>query len=645
MIYIYYGENATSMEHLACKHLQSDLNLVTGDEIHLAQISKSLDGSDYIILVGTPSTNSLIETLSKEKKIPITETSPGKRGGCISIIDYKDFGKVLILAGCDSQGAQYAVYGFSKSELGVDPFQFWTGYKPHKIDFSFDIVKERVIAPPLVPILCYFDNDNDELANMTDPYLEFSFAHWKEIINSLVRLKYNAIDMHDHLGRVEYYERKAYLKLRPNYETNLELVEKVIDYAHQMGMMVQIPMYLGWQFHSISDKARKNWPKYKQEWIDAWNYYLKETPIGKCDIFLNRPRDQKWDRRYKGKGDPAEVFNEAFSEMYKVIKAHNPHAIIVCDLYMEGIPLFEDGFNPPHKDIIMAWPNNGFGKIERFPGDFKGYPLGVYVHAGYFLNHVVHDPYPELLATSMKTAFLDKGMTEYCLVNGQTFRHFILNLEACSILCDAPEKFNAETFYQAWVSRYFGTEANEEVVEILKTLHLAQENGLGYVRLLVNLIIMRIALLLMKYLIIAPNSFIRRLFIKYGEVGEEYTSALENNINLLKNALKKAEDIQPKILDQNHLFHDLIILQIKLLLQLNQIAYNLQLVFLNYKEKKYLKKAIRLVKEHTETRMKGDKNARWNTWYDPKKARPHGGYPSIKKLKKLLPKSERYSIF
>ncbi|MGV9197461.1 MAG: hypothetical protein ACOC4M_01315 [Promethearchaeia archaeon] len=49
---------------------------------------------------------------------------------------------------------------------------------------------------------------------------------------------------------------------------------------------------------------------------------------------------------------------------------------------MSGKELFERRFSPsPAEDIIMACPNDGFGKIEYFPEDKKGHPFGVYVHA------------------------------------------------------------------------------------------------------------------------------------------------------------------------------------------------------------------------------------------------------------------------
>ena len=609
MFHIYYGEKATSLEKLACEDLKRDLEITTKKEVRIQLISEHFEEENFNIIVGAPSTNSFIESLCEQKKIPMNTSNPGKRGGCISIIKYKSKFQLIILSGSDAQGCQYAVYDFSRNELGVEPFNFWTGYTPEPIEFSQDLIKPRIIEPPLVPILCYFDNDNDELANMKRPFLEFSFEHWKEIIDSLVRLKYNALDLHDHLGRVEFYERKPYKELRPNYKTNFELIDKVIDYAHQKGMLIQIPMYLGWEFKSISEKARKNWPKYKDEWMNTWEYYLTETPIGKADIFYNRPRDQKWDRPYEGKGDPIEVFTEAFSSMYKIVKEHNSKAIIIYDLYMNGRALFEKGLSPePKNDIIFAWPNDGFGHIEYYPRDTKGYQFGVYVHAGYYLNHVVHDPYPGVLAQSMKEAFLRHKMTHYCLVNGQTFRHFILNLEVCSLLCDDPENFHPQEFYLDWTARYFGETVKTEVVEVLKLLHATQKNELGYVKLLYNINVIVTALRLMKILIIIPKSLIRKPFIKYGKIGQAFTAQLRDNIEILKNALGKAQQITPKVVDQCHLFHDLIILQIQLLLQLNQIAKNLQLVFLNFKQKKPLVIAIDLIKKHTKTRLKGDRN-------------------------------------
>ena len=643
-IYIFHGKDANSLETTAIKDLKKDLELIVEKTVEIKDLSvttiseleKKLPPKGSIILVGTPRSNPIIHDLAEKEIITVTEKHPGKRGGIIKRIDVFSR-EMLVLGGSDEQGTQYTIYDFARNDLGRDPFLYWTDCKiKTKPDFEFSSISDRIIEPPLVKILGYFDNDNDELANMTKPYLEFSFEHWKEIINSLVRLRYNAIDIHDHLGRGEFYTWPHYQDIRPNYEPNVNLLNKVIDYAHERGVLVQVSFYLGWKFNTISDKGRLNWPKYKEEWKNIWRYYLEHTPIGKCDIFLNRPRDQKWDTKYRGKGkgnDPVSVFNEAFPEMCKILKEHNPEAIIIVDLYMEGRDVYEKEFRPePKENFIMAWPNDGFGKFEYMPKDMDNYEWGVYMHAGYFWNHVVHDPYPEVLSKNLKKAFLDFKMREYCLVNGQTFRHFILNLETCSELCNSPENFDAKNFYSNWCARYFGSEHAEEILSLLQALHKAQKGNWGYVSLMSHLRFTPIRIRLLKYFKFAAG-LINKIYEKIGQLGETYLQKAEENVKNLSKALEKANNLIDEVENQQFFF-DHVILQIKLLLELNQIGHNIQLAAFNRNSKKYLQEAASYILQHHETRMKGDRNEKWSNWYDPTIRRPNGGYFDIEKAKK-----------
>ncbi|MBD3351290.1 MAG: hypothetical protein GF364_07365, partial [Candidatus Lokiarchaeota archaeon] len=639
---IVFGQKATTMECLACGDLKKDLELVSNlhveiiDESDLFNCSniselrhsfQSINSTRRFIVVGTPETSNIIQLLSEGEFIPITLNSPGKRGGCIYVVGKKldhSFtqrkvlaNNMVVLAGSDPAGAQYMVYDFSSRILGIDPFAYWTDYSPEKID-DYDrlAIESSVIDPPHVPIICYFDNDNDELANMTKPFLEFSFKNWKELINTLVRLRYNAIDLHDHLGRSEFYRWKYYKKLRPNYKPNIDLLNQVIEYGHKKGMKFQVSFYLGWKFKTISDKANKNYEKYKEEWFKTWKYYLESTPIGKCDIFLNRPRDQKWDRRYKGGNykETALLFNEIFHEMRNIIKDHNPDAIIIADLYSEGMTVYANGFRPkPKEDFILAWPDDGFGHINNVPDELEGYRFGVYVHAGFFLNHVVQDPYPEALYEAMKKSF-DKGLNEYCLVNGQTFRHFLLNIEACSRICYDPISFNPDKFYLEWCSRYFGQDYAAEIVKILKLLHEGQSNRLGYVKTIGYAGNGITRLKLMKWLFFLPKSFVLKQFDKIFGIKDNFTKMLEEDEKQLREAFESAKKIEHAIKDQNHFFHDHIILPIKLLLQLKQFTIAIQKAAHDYKNKEHIKKAYKIWRNHTKTRLEGDKNKKWSTW-------------------------------
>ena len=616
MNWIIYGRLATTMERLACVDLQSDWQAATGREAHLIEESELLPDGELLFLAGCPQTSERVAALVAAGMVRITAISPGPRGGCIQIVD-----GVIVLAGCDPQGAQYAVYDFCRTSLGIDPFHYWTGYQPiAQPDFGLDDAQQQLIQPPHVPILCYFDNDNDELANLHKPLLEFNWEQWQALIDTLVRLKFNAIEPHDHFGRSEYFSRKPYLKLRPDYAVNEALLNKVIDYAHAKGMLVQVSFFLGWHFKAIGDETAVNWTAYKAEWLETWQYYLDHTPIGRCDIFSNRPRNQKLDHPYRSSGgeDVAVVFQEAFAEMRRLIMAHNPQAMLIADLYSDGLDVFQAGFRPqPAEDYLLMWADDGYGRFPHLPdlSDMdNGYGQGIYVHAGYWLNHVVQDPYPLLLAAEMQRAILEHGIDRYCLVNGQTFRHFILNLELCSSVCENPIGFDAALFFSTWASRYFGPVAAANVVQIYDWLHEAQMGRKGYVELLWDV-----------------QTAQRRL--AEGETAVSDPAPIQARITLLENALNLAEGTVSVVADQAHFYHDQVILPVRLLLQLNQFLLHLTVAG-NYPARlEPLERAIGLLEGHTAVRLQGDNNDKWATWYDPAKARPNNGYPDIEFLK------------
>jgi hypothetical protein len=130
--------------------------------------------------------------------------------------------------------------------------------------------------------------------------------------------------------------------------------------------------------------------------------------------------------------DIGTVMTEAFTALRDIVKNHNPDAIMVCDLYAHGQQLWREGRFQPPRDYIMVWPNDGWGNYKDFPSDKQGYAFGCYMHAGFCLNHVVQDPYPERIEKSMRELLVEHEAGHYVLVNGQTFRHFLLNLEAYS---------------------------------------------------------------------------------------------------------------------------------------------------------------------------------------------------------------------
>lgn len=647
---VVHGARATSVERIACEELKADLEEVTGARVETVSEDPGRNDSGVVYLVGTPETSGWVGALAAHGQVNLSQTQPGPQGGVMKRIDRPGMGPIILLGGSDAKGAQNVVHDFARDALGVDPFRYFTGYRPTVNRNFLPERLDRVIAPPAVPILCYFDNDNDELANLTQPYLEFDKQTWKGVIDTLVRARYNAIDLHDHLGRSEFYCWPDYQRLRPDYHTNLDLLDWVIDYAHARGMLVQIPMYLAWEFRHIAEEEANSWTRHKQRWIDTWRYYLKDSPLGKGDLFLNRPRSQLWDCQYMNASneDTGAVMTEAFTAMRDVVLEHNPRARLICDLYAHGQSLWHSGtFKPPH-DYTMLWPNNGYGLFDPFPEDTRGYRFGTYMHAGFWLNHVVHDPYPERIEKSMRELVVDHGANHYCLVNGQTFRHFILNLEAYSRAAYAPAQFDGAEFLQAWAGHYFGRRAAPHVVTAFVRLHEA--SGEGYVKLMHELVATEQACVMKD---VAGD--IRGM--------EEAVETTAHRLETLQDALKAAECANELAQDQADFCHDHLVLPIRVFTETMAVHLALQKAMLawnryrhirdrSYLEQikdqmerliassekaeanRHLREAARLLRVHLKTREAGDKNPKWKGWYDPAKRRPNGGFPDIEALEK-----------
>lgn len=639
-VFLITGEKASITEQLTAQQLKADLQKVTGKNIQIVTETEDYSKAGQIIVLGTTYSNSILSDLADKQLIMLSSDFPGNRSGICAKAKTDSGQKVIVLAGSDVQGMQYAVYDYCKDILGVDPFEYWSGKTPKPKHNIFEI-QNKVIAPPEIPILCYFENDVDELANIKKPMLEYDWENYTQMINSLVRIKYNAIQLFDMLGRPEFFMRPEYQEIRPDYDIRLSYVDSMITYAQDMGMQVQIDMALGYKIKPMEQEKADCWAKNKQEWIDTWKYYFEETPIGKADIFALRPRNQVWDWEYKSScgEDKVDVFNEVCSELGHIIDQYKPGSTKVLLCYADGMEMFNNGFNPP-KDWIIAWSDDGWVDFDYLPKSTKGYNFGTYMHAGFWLNHTVHDPCPEKIDTIMKQMVKDYEANKYCMVNGQQFRPFLLNLEAFSKMADVPKLFDGEQFYMNWTNYYFGNKVGKYAIASMKKLHEAQFNGVGYVEHLWEI---REAI---AYLSNAPIERPGKTPIpfEYSRVENDYKEVAKR-VKLLNKSLVEAKKGLEIIGDEDIFFHDYILLPVQIYsdllafeTELHQMA-KLKKQFEESGDVVYLEKAIdkvefarSLLGKVYERRLTGDKNPRWKGWYDPARRRPNNGFPTPEML-------------
>jgi hypothetical protein len=643
-VIIIVGENASTSELLTVNHLRRDLELVSGKSVIVIDPQNAFPADGLIYVVGTPGSNSMIANLINNNVLVLTENFPGKRGGIWAKAILSNDREAIILAGSDIQGTQYAVYEYSNKLLGIDPLEYWTGKLPdpnkHFDPYDFS---NRIIAPPEIPILCYFENDVDELANLKQPLLEYDWESYTKMIDALVRLKYNAIHLFDMLGRPEFFQREPYQNLRPDYDVRLTYIDSLINYAHDMGMMVATDLSLGYKIKPMAQEKADCWKNNKQEWIAAWKFYFEETPIRNADIFSLRPRNQVWDWEYKSScgEDKTEVFNEVYKVLGELIDNYSPNAIKVATCYADCMELFNNDFAPP-KDWIIAWSDDGWGGFSTLPESTKGYKFGTYMHAGFWKNHTIHDPYPEKIDTVMKMMVNKFQATHYWEINGQQFRPFLLNLEAFSVAADSPGNFDGELFYKEWTERYFGKEAAVFAVNSMKKLHEAQSGKIGYVQHLAE-IKWAIA-----YLVEPESESQGELSAdNYQRVSVNFEH-VEKRIEILQQALLEAEKGRDLVGADDVFYHDYILLPVNLYLDLltfektlNEMAF-LKKSFEETGDKSKLQQAIQLlVKARSELQtvydrsLEGDKNPRWKGWYDPAKRRPNNGFPTQEMLNEI----------
>ncbi|MBO9153471.1 glycosyl hydrolase 115 family protein [Chitinophaga sp. GCM10012297] len=618
---IYHGARSTPTELAVCEDLREDLEKVTGAVVHIAQEPPKITGGGNYYLVGTPASSDLISRMADEKKIP----SVGD--GII-----RTNGSLTLLAGITVEGMQNTVYDYCRTTLGIDPMYYWTGREPGKKKLA-DLRKtqHRVVPSQKVPIVCYFENDVDELANMSKPYLEYDMATWKAMVNSLRRTRYNAIHPFDMFGRPEFYTREPYRKLRPDYKVNLPLVDSMIDYAHLKGMKVQVDLSLGYQMRSISDSEALCWTQYKDKWIDTWIYYLTKTPLGKADIYSLRPRNQVWDRAYVSScgENRVEIFNQVFAALDSVLAIYKPGALKICTCYDDGMDLFNQGFTPP-KDFIVVWADDGYCNFDRMPVSTRGYPFGTYMHAGFWTNHTVHDPGPLLIDSIMTFMQRNYAADKYLKVNGQTFRPFLLNLEAFGEWATDPQNFDGEKFYRQWTNYYFGTKAAPNAVTSMKTLHEAHFGRTGYVRKLSD--IKKLIGFLGDTPVETPHG---SFTAKYEDLEAPGTA---QRYAMVQAACKAAADGLPA---GNDFYHDYIYLPALMYRQLLDLENTLlgmarlKQAYLSGGGKEKIATAVQLAGQAMQqmqaidaTCLEGDRNPKWKTWYDPAKRRPNNGFPT-----------------
>lgn len=323
-------------------------------------------------------------------------------------------------------------------------------------------LKKNVENPPMdafdeFEIRCYFDNDSDELINYKGKNGIVDYEVYREMLRSIKSMGYNAIDIHDQLGRAEFYLWDRYKRFW-DFKGDIQHINTIIDMIHEEGLLVQIPMYLAWGFNPIEEDA-ECWSEKGFLWKQKWDEYM-QSPLGKGDIFLLRPRSPIYDRKYRCECDrckkmgTGQMMTEVFQALESIILSYKKNPILICDLYAEGYELWAKEEFKVSNLWILLFADTGYGKLMEIESYSDVHQAGVYLHAGFWLNHTVQDPHIDALEKSIDKAY-HLGLTKYILVNGQSFKNFIFNIEAIMHMIQKNRQYSRENYIHDWAARLF----------------------------------------------------------------------------------------------------------------------------------------------------------------------------------------------
>lgn len=398
----------------------------------------------------------------------------------------------VLLLGHGDLGVAYAVERFRAQALLVDPLAWWTGIPVARHNPALHPA-DILVPPPVFEHRIYYENDADELINHSSRRLQLEWPEWKALIDTILALGYSGLEPFDSLGRSEFLRWDHYTA-QARYEVDQDLIGRVLTYAHEKGLLLEVQMSLAWPFRRLP--AEKGcWSRHAEEWKAIWRYYLQETPIRHADICAVSIGDPLWDGEYRCRCElcaprgPKEIRREYTAALVETVRTCAPDKVMTFGTYGLTGKLVEIS---PTDPVVVEFSDRGFGEFADLPDIPAAMPKGAYIHAGYWLDHTIQNPYVARVGDSLRM-LAERHATRWLRVNGQSVKPFLLMIHACAVAAWNPAAFDADAFMRQWAQRRLHDAAAAELFVQFQHAMLAAHESVridkkdrGYVQLLLG---------------------------------------------------------------------------------------------------------------------------------------------------------------
>ena len=408
-------------------------------------------------------------------------------------------GGAVTLLGHGTLGVAYAVERFRRQWLRLDPLAYWLGAAEADAAVAASepsaggLVPGDITVPaPVFRERLFYENDADELIQWSGRRLQLEWPHWKALLDTLIALGYSGLQVFDSAGRSEFVYWDYY-RANARYELDGALLGRVLEYAHERGLVLFAHMNLAWPFRRLPE-SQTCWSRHAETWKAIWRHYLTETPLRHADVLEIGTCDPLWDGNYRCRCEHCAprgrvaIEKEISSALATVVREVAPDKRIGLNTYGRSLKEFD---SRDAARAVLEHADRGYAVFEPGAELPPGFPGAVYIHAGYWLDHTVQNPYVRRLAGALRQ-LADRQATQWVRVNGQSFRPFLLMVEAAAAAAWAPEAFDPDAFVDAWAEEHLGpgtgpafaayTEAMLELNEATRTTGKER----GYVKLLLH---------------------------------------------------------------------------------------------------------------------------------------------------------------
>lgn len=397
----------------------------------------------------------------------------------------------VVLLGHGTLGVAYAVERFRRQWLRLDPLAYWLGLSPKPTDPVL-APGDVTVSAPVFRERVFFENDADELINWSGRRLQLEWPHWKQLIDTLVALGYSGLQVFDSAGRSEFVYWDYY-RANARYELDAALLGRVLEYAHEKGLLLTARMDLAWPFRRLP-ADHTCWSQYDDEWKAIWRHYLTATPLRHADVLEIGICDPLWDGNYRCRCEQCAprgrvaIEKEIATALAAVIREVAPSKRIGMGTYGRTAVEFDAA---DASRAVLESADGGYAFFDPAAEPPPGMTGAVYIHAGYWLDHTVLNPYVRRLGDSLRR-LAARQATQWVRVNGQSFRPCMLMVEAAAAAAWAPEAFDSDGFVRAWAHEHLGPGTAEPFALYIEALLALNEATLttgkerGYVKLLIH---------------------------------------------------------------------------------------------------------------------------------------------------------------